>query len=359
VAASNARNVPMGGVVSTSVGTSRRSRVNADTTAEPEGLTRRVVLNILEAFFRRPWLHLLPLILMLALGGVTAFSKKPVYTSTGALTAESSTLIGSLTQSNNQGFGFDTPATATARNINELLRTNDFLNTVATKLNPNGSDSEKALLRTVIARSVGAFADGDQLVRVRAQTERADLAAVLASATIDSYLNTIENNEIRQSDSTVQFFQGQVDQAKQARDAAQQTLNDFLVQNNITGDAAQVPLSLSLQAESLRSDFNRLDNVYNTKVDQLSQAELARETAKTEVEQRLRITDAPQPPVAPEPRLRKAFMTLVIFGVLGVLLSLASVIVAATLDRTIRIPGDVTAKFGLDVLAVVPNARAR
>ncbi len=52
-------------------------------------------------------------------------------------------------------------------------------------------------------------------------------------------------------------------------------------------------------------------------------------------------------------------LTLVIFGVLGVLLSLASVIVAATLDRTIRVPGDITAKFDLDVLAVVPDARAR
>jgi hypothetical protein len=35
------------------------------------------------------------------------------------------------------------------------------------------------------------------------------------------------------------------------------------------------------------------------------------------------------------------------------------VIVAATLDRTIRVPGDITAKFDLDVLAVVPDARAR
>src|SRR6188472_1532606 len=101
-----------------SVGMPRnRGRINADTTSEPEGITRRVVLNVLEAFFRRPWLHLLPLILMLALGAATAFSKSPVYRAAGTITAESSTLIGDLTQQNNQGFNFDTPATVTARNI--------------------------------------------------------------------------------------------------------------------------------------------------------------------------------------------------------------------------------------------------
>ncbi len=45
-----------------------RTPLNADTSSEPDGLTRRVMLNMLEAFFRRPWLHLLPLILPVRLG---------------------------------------------------------------------------------------------------------------------------------------------------------------------------------------------------------------------------------------------------------------------------------------------------
>ena len=46
---------------------------------------------------------------------------------------------------------------------------------------------------------------------------------------------------------------------------------------------------------------------------------------------------------------------MILFGVLGAMLSLALVVVSATLDRTIRVPNDITAKFGLDVLAVVPE----
>ena len=41
------------------------------------------------------------------------------------------------------------------------------------------------------------------------------------------------------------------------------------------------------------------------------------------------------------------------------MLTLASVVVAATLDRTIRLPNDITGNFGLDVLAVVPDVRRR
>jgi uncharacterized protein involved in exopolysaccharide biosynthesis len=349
--------MPMGPVPSNPMLASRSGRVNADTSAEPEGLTRRVVLNVLEAFFRRPWLHLLPLILMLALGAASAFNQKQTYTSTGTLTAESSTVIGNLTQSNNQGFGYDTPATATARDVNEMLRTNEFLNTVAGRLNANASDDEKALLRQVIARSVAASPDGQQLVRITATTERPDLSFRLADATMNSYIDTIVANDVRQSDSAVTFFEGQVATAKADRDAALAKLNDFLVQNNVSG--TDTPLNLQLEADNLRAEFTRLDNIYTSKIDSLDQAKLASSTAKTEVQQRLRVTDTPQEPTAAEPRLRKAIMTLVIFGVLGLLLSLASVIVAATLDRTIRVPGDITAKFDLDVLAVVPDARAR
>jgi uncharacterized protein involved in exopolysaccharide biosynthesis len=195
-------------------------------------------------------------------------------------------------------------------------------------------------------------------VRIAATTERPDLSFRLADATLNSYIDTIVANDVRQSDSAVTFFEGQVATAKADRDAALTTLNDFLVQNNVSG-AADTPLSLQLEAENLRSEFTRLDTIYTSKIDSLDQAKLASSTAKTEVQQRLRITDTPQEPTAPEPRLRKATTTLLIFAVLGLMLSLASVIVAATLDRTIRVPGDITAKFDLDVLAVVPDARAR
>jgi capsular polysaccharide biosynthesis protein len=57
--------------------------------------------------------------------------------------------------------------------------------------------------------------------------------------------------------------------------------------------------------------------------------------------------------------LRAMVMTVGVYAVLGLLLSIGSVVAAAALDRTIRTPDDVAAKLGLDVIAVVPSARRR
>ena len=217
MAASKARNVPVGTGQAGTVRVSRRTRLNADTSAEPEGLTRRVVLNVLEAFFRRPWLHLLPLILMLIFGGVTAFSKDPVYKSSGTITvtAASANLVSSLAQGNNQGFNFETPATIVARNINEQLRTTNFLNTIASKIQQDPTNiPERDLLRTVIAQDVSAAADGDSLVRVSANTGRADLSFRLAKETMTAYRQAVIDSQVQGSQKDVAFFQQQEKTAK-------------------------------------------------------------------------------------------------------------------------------------------------
>ena len=56
------------------------------------------------------------------------------------------------------------------------------------------------------------------------------------------------------------------------------------------------------------------------------------------------------------PRIKKMILTIAMFAAIGLVLAVGLVVLAATLDRTIRIPNDVTAKFGLDVLAVVPDS---
>jgi uncharacterized protein involved in exopolysaccharide biosynthesis len=360
VAASKARNVPVGTGQTGAVRSTRRARLNADTSAEPEGLTRRVVLNVLEAFFRRPWLHLLPLILMLILGGVTAFSKDPVYKSSGTITvtAASSNLVSNLAQGNNQGFNFETPATIFARNINEQLRTTRFLDAIADKVGNNPDDAEKALLRQEIAKDVSAVADGDSLVRVSASTDRPDVALGLAQATITSYRDAVLASQVQQSEKDVAFFQGLADDASKALQAARADELAF-VQSAGISDSTKVDLTTQLQLKDKQDEVARLQTAYNGDVQQLTDAKVKVNAAKTSVDQQLRVTDPAQAALGAEPRLKKAVLTLIIFGVLGLLLTLASVIVSATLDRTIRVPGDITARFDLDVLAVVPDARAR
>ena len=89
-----------------------RSRLNADTSSQPDGLTRRVLLNILEAFFRRPILHLLPLVLMLGIGVASVLNMKEQYRSVGTLSVTNESLLADLTDASQvAGLGFDNPAT--------------------------------------------------------------------------------------------------------------------------------------------------------------------------------------------------------------------------------------------------------
>ena len=111
-----------------------RTRLTADTSTQPDGLTRRVLLNILEAFFRRPILHLLPLALMLVIGVASVVNSKQAYSSVGTLSVTSESLLADLTDaSRSVGMTFESAATITARQINELLRTDQFLDEVASQ----------------------------------------------------------------------------------------------------------------------------------------------------------------------------------------------------------------------------------
>ena len=81
------------------------------------------------------------------------------------------------------------------------------------------------------------------------------------------------------------------------------------------------------------------------------------EQKSAEVEQRLQVIDPPQQPFAPQPKMKKAVLTVAMALVLGSLLAVAGVVIGTILDRTIRFPGDVKERLNTRMLAVVPRTR--
>jgi capsular polysaccharide biosynthesis protein len=330
--------------------------LNTETSTEPEGITRRVMLNVLEAFFRRPWLHLLPLILMLALGAATVASMKPQFLSVGILRATNESLLNDITAANsNQGFAFESPATLHSNTINELLRTDEFIDQVAQAAEVSTAEAQLGVLRSAIRSSIGAFPDGDNLVRVTAKTDFPEDSERLAEATIDAYRAAAVQSQTDQSPSTEEFLTLRVQEAEQRLNEANQALDAFIDQNpQLSTETARIADQTALNR--LQGATDRAQTQYNAALDALDAAQLATAQAETVVNQRIQEIDDPGPGIK-ESVVRKQGMTLILFGVLGVMLSLALVIVTATLDRTIRIPNDITARFGLDVLAVVPDTK--
>jgi uncharacterized protein involved in exopolysaccharide biosynthesis len=334
-----------------------RTPLNADTSSEPHGLTRRVMLNILEAFFRRPWLHLLPLILLCTLGAASVLSMTPNYRSVGTLNATGESLLNDLTDAaNTPGLTFESPAVVTARQINQLLRTDFFLSRVAKEAGLGSAIEDGALLKTQIRQYTGASADGDNLIRVSSTSRNAELSERLAKATMTSYVNWVVESEVSESTGSADFLVEQVKQAQADVDAAWDDVQQYILDHPLA-ENEKGPLAERLQLQRLQDVLDRSQNRHDQALNARDAAQLATAQARVVVQQRLQTVDEPEIPTAPEPRLRKAAMTLFLFGAVGALLSLALVVMTATLDRTIRVPNDITAKFGLDVLAVVPDKR--
>lgn len=322
--------------------------------ASEQRITRRILLNLLEAFFRRPWLYLLPIVLALAWGVASAASGTKEYRSVGTINATTESILGDLTEAANApGFTFETPASVTARHVNELLRTREFLRVVTEEMGlSTGGETDPLLLQTV-RRSVGAYADGDNLVRIAAATDDPELSQRLAKATMDSYRQWIIDNDVAQSTEAEQFFENLVAQTEEDLRVAQDALNRYALENPVE-DEENRPLSQRLQIESLQAVVDRAATQYQNALDKRDEANLATAQARTVVEQRLQVVDEPEVPLAAEPRLRDAIMTVAIFAVLGTMISIALLVVAAMLDRTVRVPADIEARLGVEVLAIVP-----
>jgi uncharacterized protein involved in exopolysaccharide biosynthesis len=312
------------------------------------------MLNILEAFFRRPWLHLLPLILMVGLGAASVLGNTAQYRSTGTLLVSESLIAEITNASTTPGLTFESPATVTARQINELLRNNLFLTEVVEEAELDDFVQQGQLILGELRTAVSAAADGDNTVRVSAGTNQPTLSALLAAATIASYKDWAVGQSVSQSESSMELLQQLLDEKQEQAAQAVEELDDFVQEHGNTPPEQYSPAD-QLELERLQSRVARAEDKIAEAEDNLDTARREAAAAAAIVDQRLTVVDEPVPAAAPEGRLRKAALTVIVFGVLGALLSLASVVVAATLDRTIRVPNDISAKFGLDVLAVIPN----
>ena len=332
-----------------------RTPLNADTSSQPDGLTRRVMLNILEAFFRRPILHLLPLALMLILAVTTVVAGDKEYRAGGTLSVTNTSLLAELTNSPTTATGFETAAAVSARQVSELLGTNAFLERIEQNAELTAMVEQGVITRADIAGDITATADGDNIVRISSSTNNPELAFRLAAATIQSYRGWLVDALRSQGESTEAALTTQRDEKQATVDEASQALTAF-IEENPDVPIPERSVEAQFRYEQLTANYERAQEALDEKQVALDQATLQTAQAPDVVNQRVQVLDEPEVPFGPEGRLKKAVLTVAVFGVLGVLLSLASVVLAASLDRTIRVPNDITARFGIDVLAVVPNA---
>jgi uncharacterized protein involved in exopolysaccharide biosynthesis len=321
-------------------------------------MNKRVVRRLLETFFRRWYLYLVPLVLFTLVGAWRASDHASGYRSVGVIDVARGTLLSELTSIRGENYGYDTPANYTARTINSLIGTDRFVESIAERSGLAEGIERGAFPLVAIRRSIAAAPNGDSLLKVMATTFSPDLSARLVSATISSFIDYVVEGDVSESKAAATFFEDQLAIHQGALAESEAALATYAA-THPGGPLEDRPLQEQLELQRLQSGVEEARAKVTGAQQKADEARLATEQAEQDVRQRLRIVDEPDVAVTREPWLRDAVMTLALFVLVGAIVSIAAVVLATVADRSLMSADDAAHVLKLPVLAVVPRASSK
>ncbi len=323
-------------------------------------MLRLVILRLLESYFRHRWLYLIPIVLMSGSGIVYVTQSPRMYVSSGVLFVQKDSLLSTLVPIGNSGFSWITPAQMTANELNELLRTEAFIRFIIqrTSLEERMHEGPEQAERIIysVRQSIWVGADGEKLMRFGARHRDPTIAYELASSTIEAYTEWKLNADRRDSMVAQSFFASQLEPLQQELEAARARLNDFIQAHPapVRGERPEVE---QMELDGLQAMVDQLSARVKETLDKEEAARLALSKAESEASQSYLVIDAPLLPREPSSSKKDLIMPIVIFVMIGVMLSGAGIVGGMLLDRSIRFPVDVQHSLDLPVLAMIPTAR--
>jgi uncharacterized protein involved in exopolysaccharide biosynthesis len=321
-------------------------------------MSRHTVVRLIESFFRRWWLYLLPVLLLGAFGLKTVAATKDTFRSTGTLTVATTSLVEKLSDVNNSpNFGYDTPAGATTKSLVQELQTDAFVKDVANRAGLSGALASGALTVPDIRSSILVWADGATLFHVVATMEDPVAAQKVAAATIAVFTQNVLDANVADSEGAVAFWDKQATTYQADVKTTRDALQAYLDAHPGLADPTKPRLdSQTVQITLLQSDETRAQSRYDSAVDKREEARQLAEQAKSDVGNRLSVVDAPEVPAFRQPKLRGMALTFAMFLVLGLILAVGGVVVATAFDHGLRTTLDIKERLGLRPLAAIPDA---
>lgn len=321
-------------------------------------MARLIILRLLESYFRHRWLYLLPAVLMLGVAAVYYLViAEPVYIVRGVVYVQRDTLLSSLITVREEPFTASTPAQATADEVDELLQTDAFIRSLIeeTDLEPRMSLGRSEVQDTIkdVRDAVWVEPQGNNQLEVAAAHEDPDVAYQLASALVDRYVQWRINAEHKESATATAFFEDLITTYRSELETVRGELESYL-EAHPEPFFGERPPNEQLEIRRLESDINLAQSRLAAVLDKEENARLATAQAESNVRNAYFLVDAPAPPVESAFSLRTLARNLIIFGGVGLLLSLLGIVGGAVLDRAPRFPLDVEIPTGLPVLAMVP-----
>lgn len=315
----------------------------------------RLWLRVAEAFFARWPLYLLPVIAFGGLGLMQTRDSVKEYRSAGVLSVSKSPLLSTDEVRGTTIYSYETPGVGMARIVNEQLRTDQFVRSVAEGAGLGGALDAGQLGLLDIRSRVFAVAEGDTLITIVGTWSDPQTAQQLASSTIQAFRQFQMDTAVSDSSDVAEFWQSVLVTDQQAVDAAQTAYNDYVLQHPAPPGNAERPVEEQLEIQRLSDTLTKAEDKATGTQDKIEAAELQVQSARSAAGQTIRVVDEPTAPSAPQSTLMAKVSTLFIFVMLGVLISACAVLAAALLDRSVRSSDDVTWASGLPVVATVPD----
>ena len=319
--------------------------------------SKRFWFRFLENFFRRWMLFIVPALLVIAVGGYQASKVPSTFRASGSLNIADNPLLHDITSARGSDIvNFETPSQATARTINEMLGTDNFIDDVAKRAGFVGVPD--LVTRVKIRSNVYAAATGNRLLSVSASWEDANTSFQLAQAVIARYKDSVLASQIADSTQAATFWGDLAARYKDEVAKAEGVLEAWVQAHPAPTNGIARTTEDQLHLGRYNADIQRYTDQETNAQNKVEEANLLTGQSKSQVGERLQVVDAPTLPTSPESIRIKQAIIVVIYFALALVIVGAFTMTSTLLDRTVRSAEDVKMSGGLDVVATVPLVAA-
>jgi uncharacterized protein involved in exopolysaccharide biosynthesis len=325
-------------------------------------VVRLILLRLSESYFRRRFMYLLPVLLLLMVSIFLTVTAKPAYIARGAIYVQRESLLTSLTAIQTSGFTWVTPAQATVDELKELIQTDSFIRAIIaqTDLEPVMSHGDEEVRRLIedTRKDMWAHPLGNNLIQVAAVNEDSLIAEQITTALIEAYVQWKINSDREESISAQGFFEALVQDYKVGLEDALQDQQIYLIDHPDPLRGTR-PTIEQVQLNRLQAAVTEAGTRLTNAIDKLDSAKLALAQSESKARQTYLVLDTPDAPAKPESSRKKMAINAALMTMGGVILGGVGVVGAALLDSSYRFPIDVQNSLDLPVLAVVPDGTPR
>ncbi len=322
-------------------------------------MVKAVLLHLLERYFHHRWLYLVPILVTIIAAGVYVATLEVDYTVQGVIYVNNQSLLASLTDLKDSNSSYwVTPAQATANELGELMKTDSFSRAIIqhTDLEKKMSEGPGVMsdVFTYIRKQVWATTLGDNQVQISAADPNPVIAQQLVSSLIENYIQWKMNSKKAESQAALDFFSSLITQYKANLDSSRNDLEKYVSEHPepIRGSR---PYLEQFEIDRLNGPIKIAEDRYTSALDKEENAKLSLQQIESDTRQTYILIDAPAFPAKPDTSLKRVGISMGIFLAVGIILTIALIVVSYLLDRTVHFSLDVSTQLNLPVLAMIPD----